>query len=111
MIEKIVLDHLTGILTVPVHMETPSPDAGVFCVVEKSGSGERNQIYDALVIVRSYANSLYKAAELNEEVKAAMKSLDEHDEVTDCLLNTDYAYQDPTTGRYRYQAVFNINHY
>lgn len=111
MIEKIVLDHLSATLTVPVKGETQKPDKGAYCVVEKTGSGELDMLYDSLVAVKSYGATLYEAAGLNEQVKAAMKTLIEHDEVTDCVLNTDFPDEDPATGRYRYQAVFNINHY
>lgn len=111
MIEKIVLDHLAATLTVPVKGETQKPDTGAYCVVEKTGSGELDMLYDSLVAVKSYGATLYGAAGLNEQVKKAMKTLIEHDEVTDCVLNTDFLDEDPATGRYRYQAVFNINHY
>lgn len=111
MIEKIVLDHLDAALSVPVYAESQKPDRGAYCVVEKTGSGELDMLYDSLVAVKSYGATRYEAAGLNEQVKTAMKTLIERDEVTDCVLNTDFPDEDPATGRYRYQAVFNINHY
>ncbi|MBM6914412.1 hypothetical protein H6B33_03215 [Gemmiger formicilis] len=59
----------------------------------------------------AYGTSLLEAARLNEQVKQAMESLDERDEIAAVKLNTDYPYPDTRTKRYRYQAVFDITHY
>lgn len=48
---------------------------------------------------------------LNEEVKAAMDHLPEHPAVSAARLNSDYPFNDTTTKRRRYQAVYNITYH
>lgn len=111
MIEKTILDHLASALQVPVYMAMPHPDVASYVVIEKSGGGETDHIYSSLITIRSYAPSMYAAALLNENVKTAMGTLVEHDDVAKCQLNSDYAYPDTRTHRYRYQCVYDIVHY
>ncbi len=111
MIEKIVLDYLNETLNVNAYMEIPNENETSFVVIEKTGSGERNHIFDATIAVQSYGETLYEAALLNEEVKTAMDNIIELDEVCSCDLNSDYNFTDTTTKQYRYQAVFDLVHY
>lgn len=111
MIEKTVLDYLSGALSEPVCMELPEnlPEALVY--LEKTGSGRRNRINTATLAVQSYGRTLFDAAQLNERVKAAMDGLVCLDAVTRVELNTDYQFNDTARKRNRYQAVFDITHY
>ena len=114
MIEKTVYDWLTGLKFCAVYMELPgslssAPDR--FIVVEKTGGGEREHIKSAMITVQSYAKSLLGAAQLNEEVKAAMDGIIALDEVCSCDLNSDHNFTDERLKRYRYQAVFDVVHY
>lgn len=111
MIEKIILDYLSAVMTVPVKMEAPENPPAEFCVIEKTGSDVSNHIKRATVAVQSYAASLYQAAELNEEVKAAMENLSALPEISKVSLNSDYNFTDTQTKKYRYQAVFDIYHF
>lgn len=111
MIEKIILDYLSTALTVPVKMEVPEDPPAEFCVIEKTGSDVSNYIKRATVTVQSYAASLYRAAELNEEVKATMENLSALSEISKASLNSDYNFTDTQTKKYRYQAVFDIYHF
>ena len=111
MIEKIILDHLNANLDVPVMMEYPAKPPEAFVVIEKTAGGEENHIMSSMFAIQSIHKTLFKAAELNESVKAAMKNLVIHDEVSSCSLNTDYNFTDPETKRYRYQAVYDITHF
>lgn len=111
MIESIILNHLLSVLSVPVYMEVPETPEKKFVVVEKTGSGVKNKIHSAMLVVQSYAPTLFTAAELNEAVKAAMETADELDEICSVKLNTDYNFTDTSTKRYRYQAVYDIVHY
>ena len=113
MIEEVILNHLITELNMQdVYMEVPRDNIPAkFVVVEKTGSGEENQIGDAQFAVQSYGASLYEAAALNVLVKAAMKTLTTNEKVARCQLDTDYNYTDTSTKRYRYQAVFDITHY
>lgn len=92
-------------------MEVPNSNEGTFVVIEKTGSGENDGIYNATFAIQSYAPSLNLTAVLNEKIKDAMKDITELDEICDCDLNSDYNFTNPTTKQYRYQAVFDITHY
>ena len=110
MIEKTILDYLSEGLAVPVYLELP-PEPPARCVVlEKTGSGKSNFIYSATVAIQSYAESLFLAASLNEEVKALMDNAAVLTDVTSARLNSDYNFTDTATKRYRYQAVYDITH-
>lgn len=119
MIEKIVLDYLKEKMDIPVFMEIPSNPPVSFVLIEKTGSGLVNHIYNATIAIQSYSDSLYNAAQLNDDVKKVMlgngHSYDDgivstmH--VARCDLNSDYNATDTTNKRYRYQAVFDLIHY
>lgn len=111
MIERIVKDWLAGKLAVPVCLEVPTGPPASFVVVEKTGSGRKDYIDSATVAVKSYAETLYKAALLNEEVKAAMDSLPEHPAISAAKRNGDYPFDDTRTKRHRYQAVYDITYH
>ena len=111
MIEKIVLHYLASKLDAPVGLEVPSNPTGRFVVLEKTGSGRADHISRATFAIQSYGSTLLEAAQLNEQVKAAMDDLDELPEISRCALNTDYNFTDTAQRRYRYQAVFDIIHY
>lgn len=111
MIEKIVKDYLTEKLNIPVYMEIPKNPIYPYVVVEKTGSSGNGLIFDAMIVVQSYADSLFNAATLNELVKSKMLEIITLDEVSKCELNSDYNYSDTTKKEYRYQAVFDLVHY
>lgn len=111
MIEEFLLDYLTEAAGVPVCMEIPSPMPERFVVLEKTGSGNKDHIFEATMAVQSYAQSLYEAAALNEEVKGAMLYGQTPEGIARVKLNSDYNFTDPDMDRYRYQAVYDITHY
>ena len=111
MIEKIILDYLSESLDVPVNLEQPDEKSTRYVLVEKTGSNRRNYISSATIAIQSYAESLYEAASLNEEVKQVMDSITELPEIAGCDLNSDYNFTDTTRKKYRYQAVYDITHY
>jgi len=111
MIEKIILDYLDQELSVPVYMERPADPPGQFVLIEKTGSGKRNQICDATLAIQSYAPSLYEAAVINEAVKTVMETAVTLNAVSSVSLNSDYNFTDTAMKQYRYQAVFDITHY
>lgn len=111
MIEKTVLDYLSGALGEPAYMKIPEDPPRRFLYLEKTGSGERDCIYTAKLAVQSYGGSTLEAAQLNDRVKEAMKGLTALDEVTRVKLNSDYKFPDTARKRERYQAVFDITHY
>ena len=110
-IEKIILDRLNVSLPDPVYMEVPPDPPGRFYVLEKTGSGETDQICRSSFALQSYAPTLYEAALMNSAGKIAMLNTIVLSEVTDAQLNSDYNFTDTAKKQYRYQAVFDIYHY
>lgn len=108
MIEKIVLDYLNNALYVPVYMERPINPPEKYVLLEKTGGTSENYIKSATLALQSYAGSLFDAATLNEEVKAAMDNIIILKEVMSSELNTDYNFTDTTRKEYRYQAVYDL---
>lgn len=115
MIEVIVKEFLESKLYVPVETEIPKNPAKRFVVIEKTGSTNKNQINSSILAIKSYAESKYEAALLNDEVKDVMmdglEGLVTLDDVSSVILNSDGDFTDTTTKRYRYQAIFEIFHY
>lgn len=111
MIEGIILEHLKKKMPVPVYMEEPEQPLKSYIIVEKTGSAKGNHIYSATIAVQSYAESLFLAADLNEQVKRAVDTAVELDEICSVKLNSDYNYTDTGRKKYRYQAVYDITHY
>ena len=111
MIEIIIKEHLGALLPVPVLLERPVTDAERFVLIEKVGSGIRERLDSSTFAFQSYAGSLYEVAGLNLLVKAAVDRLIERPEIARVQLNSDYNFTDVTTKQYRYQAVYDINHY
>ena len=115
MIEDTVREFLSSKMTAPVWMEIPKNHPKKMIIIEKTGSSQTNFIKTATFAMQSYDESLYKAAELNEELKSVMldgvDGLISLDEVSKVELNSDYNYTDTTTKKYRYQAVFVVTHY
>lgn len=111
MIELTILNHLKTQLADPVYLEKPEPAPTRYVLFEKVNSGRENRLPSSTFAFQSYAESLYEAAMLNERVKAAVDSLITLNEISSVRLNSDYNFTDTTTKQYRYQAVFNFNHY
>lgn len=111
MIETVILEYLNQNLDVPVYMERPEKDIGEFVVLEKLGAGRTDHINKATFALQSFGNNLFRAAEINEDVKAAMDDLILLTEISRSQLNSDYNYTDTEKKRYRYQAVYDITHY
>lgn len=110
-IEKVIFDYLKEKLDVPVYMEMPS-NAEIPCVwLEKTASGlEEKHLYNATFAIQSYGETLYKTAQLNEEIVEKMLDIIEIDKISECNLNTAYNYPDTTKKLYRYQAVFDLKY-
>lgn len=111
MIELVIKNYLDGHLSVPSFFERPEDPPGAYVLLEKTGSAKRNYLPSATFAFQSYAPSMYEAAVLNEEVKSAAEGMIALDEISAVNLNSDYNFTDTTTKEYRYQAVFDINHY
>ena len=116
MIEEIILNYLRE-NAFPCYLSVPENPSDNFCVLEKTGSGCDEGIYTATLAVQSYGHNACDhdgtlgAAQLNEQIKAAMQAADTLPEVISCRPVTDYNFPDTTRKRPRYQAVFSITHY
>lgn len=110
MIELIIKNHLEKNLKVPVYLEKEENMPDSYVIFEKTSGGKKNQINSASFAFQSYAKSMYEAAMLNEELKAAVFKLQWNKEVGGVRLNSDYNFTDVTTKNYRYQAVFDITY-
>lgn len=111
MIELVIKQFLDGHLSVPSFLERPASSPDRFVLFEKTGSAKSNYLPSSTFAFQSYAESMYEAAKLNEELKEVVENMIVLDEVSAIRLNSDYNYTDTTTKEYRYQAVFDINHY
>jgi hypothetical protein len=117
MIEQIVLEYLSEQISVPVLMELPEvPSEGFpsmperFLVLEKVGGGMTDHIGAGSIAVQSYSlNSLYEAAQLDEEVREVMWGIIERDDISEVRLSSNYNHTDTRTKRYRYQSVFEFH--
>lgn len=110
-IDIVVCDYLKEHASVPAYLERPARKPPRFILVEKTGSGRLDHIYEATIAVQSWAPTLYEAAALNEEVKTLMDNLIELDSVSRSQLNSDYNFTNTADKQYRYQAVYDITHY
>lgn len=110
MIEKTICDYLSTKLDCQVLPEKPKRPFGRMVFVERTG-GNGRFLRQTTIAIQSYETSMYKAAELNEEVIKYMNQIVELDEITRVDLNQNYNFTDTNTKEYRYQAVFDIYHY
>ena len=111
MIEKTIYDYLRNEIDVPVFLEVPEKAPSVMVVIEKTGSNLiDNHLYEAVIAVQSYEETLYKTASLNTIIVDKMLNLVSIDKICSCELNSDYNYPDVERNLYRYQAVFNITY-
>ena len=108
MIEKIIIDYLADALDVPVKAEKDEDCIERYVLVEKTGGGETECVSHPVVIIQSYAESLYEAMLLNRRAKKAMLRADELPQISKVSLNSDYNYTDPARKEYRYQAVYDL---
>lgn len=109
-IEEIVCNYLSTVLDCPVLPERPERPFGRMVFIERTG-GNGRWVRETTIAIQSYEESMYKAAKLNDDVIEAMYGLVSLPEITHVALNSNYNYTDTRTKEYRYQAVFDINHY
>lgn len=111
MIEKIVIDYLAAAQQLPVYAEKPVNAEGEYILIERIGGSEVNRIREATVVVQTIAGTLYRAAELAEEIRALMLDIVSLNSVFHCSVNAGpYNYTDTDTKEYRYQTVYTLNY-
>ncbi len=110
MIEKIMVRYLNDV-GITAFMEVPEDPPNEFVIVEKTGSRRSSMLESSTVAVQSYAGTLTKAAEINDQAKTVILDMDSLYEISSVELQSDYFFPDEQTKKYRYQAVFDIAHY
>ncbi len=111
MIEVIIKKYLDEHLDVPSFFEHQKDEPTRFVILEKTSGAKKNHILSSTLAFQSYGKSMYEAALLNEQVKQVVEQLEGLPEIAGVHLNADYNFTDTETKRYRYQTVFDINHY
>ena len=111
MIELTLKKFLDTKVEIPVVLEHQPNLPKRYILIEKTSSKRDNLLNSSVIAIKSYAESLYEAAKLNEKIKEMIDQLVYVDEVSGVKLNSDYNYTDTETKQYRYQAVFDIKHY
>lgn len=105
MIEKTVLDQLTQSLRHPVYMEIPEKMPDKFYILRKADSGRADMVDMAMFTLRSYAGTLYEAAEMNEAAVEALDALSDLDGIYSSYRMGDYPFDQSEIKKYCYQAV------
>lgn len=109
MIEKLILDYLGGLMSIPVSVErAPNPPASEYILIERTGGGEEEHIRDATIAVQSYADTMYRAASMMEEIVGHMLNITRLDAVSHVDVNSYYNFTDESEKKYRYQGVFDL---
>lgn len=111
MIDVILKTYLETVLDAPVYMEIPARKPNEFYILERMGGSEENFIKSSQFVIQSYAETLYRAAVMDEEAIAAMANAVTVEDVISTSLNSHYNYTDTASKQYRYQALFDIQHY
>lgn len=117
MIETVMISYLSGTLQEPVYAERPKEEPPRYYIVEKTGSHRENRFYRSTYAIQSIVDrksgTLLDTIRMNEALKEAMlgDGFLSQKEITKAELNSDYNFTDPEAGEYKYQAVFDINHY
>ena len=111
MIEEVVLNYLLNDKHINAYAEKPKDPDARYVLIERTGGSVSNHIKSATFAIQSVADTLLKAALLNEEVKTAMEEIVKLDSIAGCSLNSDYNFTNTQTKEYRYQAVFNLTYY
>lgn len=94
-----------------VFAETPKDVPDEYIIIDKTGSARTDGIDRATIAIQSIsAESLLKAAQLNEEVLALMERFRVIENIFGAHLVADYNFTNTQTKQYRYQAVYEINY-
>lgn len=110
MIEKTVkayLDTVFGEDSIPVYLETPKDIPEKYIVFQLVDRGKENQINEATIEFRSYADSKYEAAILDERLRTALETWNEKSDIT-VKIGGGNDDQDSILKKYRYRCYYNL---
>lgn len=110
MIETAIRDYLAE-KNIDVFMEFPKNPPKSFIVLQLADGGCINHIDAATFFISVYADSLYKSAELKEEVKEYLFKAVSLPAITKSELGQVRAGTDSANNLYRYDLTFNFYFY
>lgn len=110
-IERVIRNYLESKLACHVTFEVQKRPPEKYYILEKTGSKVSNHIYRSSFALQSYAGKMVDAMTMSAQAVEAMLAAIELDEICRVDLNSEYNFTDPTTDKYRYQAVFDVVHY
>jgi len=109
MIETTLLSYLKQELeTNHVYMEMPSPIPKEFVTLEIKDRKKTDHIEAITIELMSYADSMYKAALLDEKVRDSMDCAATLDEVMSSKCGGGNNSTDTTNKKYRYRSYYNL---
>ena len=115
MIEEVILKYLSENLAEPVYLERPKKLDPEYYLIEKVGGSMSDRLFSSMVAIQSVSTSFLGAVEMNERLIQAMLGDDGGiltcPEVSGVDLNGNNNNTDPESHEYKYQALFEINHY
>ena len=111
MIEEVVIKYLEDKLGIKAYAEKPNRKTSEYIVVEKIDGGRINQINASTLSVFSYADTLFKAAALNERVKETLLGIIELEEISSSKIGGEGRNIDSNNREYRYETIINLYHY
>ena len=112
MIEATLREYLEGNLdNVPVRMEYPKNPPKKFIVLQLADGGQINHIDAATFFVNIYADSLYSAAQMKEEVKTILLDAASIPGISRAMLGQENAGTDTSNHVYTYNLTFNFYYY
>ncbi len=111
-IETVIIGYLNDSLTIPAYAEEPERPPKQYVVIQNQGTSRSNWICSSLIAVQVYGTSMLNSIELSGTVRQVMDEItSECSEIIQIEQNSAYPFNDPDTHRYRYQIVYDINHY
>lgn len=112
MIEILLKSFLEKETNTKTYLVLPDKKPDSFITLEKIGSSNINNLDSSIFAIQSWANSMYEAAKLNQQIKKLLQTqFMELENISKANINSDYNFTDTTTKKYRYQMVVEIFHY
>lgn len=112
MIEILLKNFLEKETNTKTYLVLPDKKPDSFITLEKIGSSNINNLDSSIFAIQSWANSMYEAAKLNQQIKKLLQTqFMELENISKANINSDYNFTDTTTKKYRYQMVVEIFHY
>ena len=101
---------MNEVMEEPCYMQIPEVETLPFVAMQNIGESGTRFVKDVTISFQSYADTLYKAAELNEKVKEAVYNMVSVKNISAVSLNSSSYQPDTRYKRYRYQALFVITY-